>query len=42
MTAVPPDDLAMLAEVQGVLIEVLESRNADLGSQNGELYPPRA
>ena len=31
MTAVPPDDdLAVLAEVQGVLIEVLESRNAAL------------
>jgi transposase len=38
VTPVPPaDDLAVLAEVQGLLIEVLESRNADLESRNGEL-----
>ena len=30
MTEVPPSDLAVLAEVQGVLIEVLESRNSEL------------
>ena len=38
VTAVPPaDDLAVLAQVQGVLIEVLESRNAALDIGNGEL-----
>lgn len=32
--AVPPDaDLAVLAEVQGVLIEVLEMRNSELSEQ---------
>ena len=30
---VPPDDLAVLAEVQGVLIEVLETRNSELSAQ---------
>jgi hypothetical protein len=33
----PDDDLAMLAEVQGVLIEVLETRNAELAVQVTEL-----
>jgi transposase len=38
VTAVPPaDDITVLAEVQGLLIEVLESRNADLEARNGEL-----
>ncbi|MGI8429529.1 MAG: IS66 family transposase [Solirubrobacteraceae bacterium] len=38
VTGVPPaDELAVLAEVQGALIEVLESRNAELESRNGEL-----
>ena len=38
VTPVPPAyDLAVLAEVQGLLIEVLESRNADLDTRNGEL-----
>jgi hypothetical protein len=35
--AVPDDDLAVLAEVQGVLIEVLETRNCDLEARNAEL-----
>ena len=36
--AVPADDdLAVVAELQGLLVEVLESRNADLESRNGEL-----
>jgi transposase len=30
---VPPDDLAVLAEVQGVLIEILETRNSELSAQ---------
>jgi transposase len=34
----PPDeDLAVLAEAQGVLIEVLESRNRELGEENAVL-----
>ena len=35
--AVPDDDLAVLAEVQGVLIEVLETRNAELAATVAEL-----
>jgi transposase len=34
---VPDDDLAMLAEVQGVLIEVLEARNGELSGRVAEL-----
>ena len=38
MTAVPADDdLAVLAEVQGVLIEVLEARNGELAGRVAEL-----
>jgi transposase len=38
VTAVPPDDdLFMLAEVQGVLIEVLEARNGELAGRVAEL-----
>jgi transposase len=38
VTTVPPaDDIAVLAEVQGLLIGVLESRNAALEARNGEL-----
>jgi transposase len=38
VTGVPPaDELAVVAELQDVLIEILESRNADLESRNGEL-----
>jgi hypothetical protein len=33
----PDDDLAVLAEVQGVLIEVLETRNAELAAQVTDL-----
>jgi transposase len=33
----PDDDLAVLAEIQGVLIEVLETRNAELAAQVTEL-----
>ena len=33
MTVPPGDDLAVLAEVQGVLIEVLETRNSELSAQ---------
>ena len=32
--AAPDDDLAMLAEVSGVVIEILEARNADLETRN--------
>jgi hypothetical protein len=35
--AAPDDDLAMLAEVPGVVIEILEARNADLEARNAEL-----
>jgi hypothetical protein len=35
--AAPADDLAVLAEVQGVLIEVLENRNAELSAQVADL-----
>jgi transposase len=35
--AVPDGDLAVLAEVQGVLIEVLETRNAELAATVAEL-----
>ena len=35
--AVPDDDLAVLAGVQGVLIEILEARNSDLEARNAEL-----
>jgi transposase len=35
--AAPDEDLAVLAEVQGVLIEVLESRNAELTAQVADL-----
>jgi hypothetical protein len=34
---VPADDLAVLAGVQGVLIEILENRNAELSAQVAEL-----
>jgi transposase len=38
VTGVPPaDELAAVAELQGVLIEILESRNAALESRNSEL-----
>jgi hypothetical protein len=38
VTASPPEsDLAMLAEVSGAVIEILESRNAELQSQVGDL-----
>ena len=38
VTVAPPDeDLAVLAEVQRVLIEVLESRNGELGERNSQL-----
>jgi transposase len=38
VTAVAPDDdLAVLAGVQGVLIEILEARNGDLEARNAEL-----
>jgi hypothetical protein len=38
VTAVAPDDdLAVLAEVSGVVIEILEARNADLEVRNAEL-----
>jgi transposase len=38
VTVLPPgEDLAVLAEVQGVLIEVLESRNRELGEENAVL-----
>jgi hypothetical protein len=33
VTVPPDDDLAVLAEVQGVLIEVLEARNSELSAQ---------
>src|SRR5487761_1047300 len=33
----PDDDLAVLAGVQGVLIEILETRNCDLEARNSEL-----
>jgi len=33
----PDDDLVVLAGVQGVLIEVLEARNGELGSRNSQL-----
>lgn len=33
----PADELAVVAELQGVLIEVLEARNADLESRNSAL-----
>jgi hypothetical protein len=33
----PDDDLAVLAGVQGVLIEVLEARNGELGEENAAL-----
>jgi hypothetical protein len=33
VTVPPGDDLAVLAEVQGVLIEVLETRNSELSAQ---------
>jgi transposase len=35
--AVPADDLAVLAGVQGVLIEILEKRNAELSAQVADL-----
>jgi hypothetical protein len=35
--AVPADDLAVVAELQELLIGVLESRNADLETRNGQL-----
>jgi transposase len=35
--AAPDEDLAVLAEVQGVLIEVLETRNAELTAQVADL-----
>jgi transposase len=35
--AAPADDLAVLAEVQSVLIEVLENRNAELSAQVADL-----
>ena len=38
----PADDLAVLAELQGVLIEVLESRNADLTRTEVEQGPARS
>jgi transposase len=38
VSVVPPaDELAVVAELQGVLIEILESRNAALESRNSEL-----
>lgn len=37
MTALPPDDLAVLAGVQGVLIEILETRNGELAGQVADL-----
>ena len=37
MAAPADDDLAVLAEIQGVLIEVLETRNAELAVQVTEL-----
>jgi hypothetical protein len=36
-TTVPPEDLSVLAGVQGVLIEILEARNGELAEQNGAL-----
>ena len=35
--AAPDDDLAVLAGVQGVLIEILEGRNAELTAQVADL-----
>jgi transposase len=35
--AVPVEDFAALAEVSGVVIEILESRNSDLEARNAEL-----
>ena len=44
VSGIPADELAVVAELQGLAIEALESRdadlkarNADLGLQNGEL-----
>ena len=37
MAAPADDDLAVLAEIQGVLIEVLEARNGELSGRVAEL-----
>lgn len=37
VTVPPDDDLVALAEVQGVLIEVLEMRNSELAGQVADL-----
>jgi hypothetical protein len=37
VSAVAPDDLAVVAELQGVLIEILETRNAELTAQVTDL-----
>lgn len=35
--AVPDEDLAVLAKVSGVVIEILEARNSDLEKRNARL-----
>jgi Transposase IS66 family/Family of unknown function (DUF6444) len=37
VSGVPADELAVVAELQGMVIGLLESRNADLEARNGEL-----